>query len=84
MGSVAVEGILPMLQLKPLQKLSEWKPRDILGGPVVKTPCYHCKGHKFDPLLGNQDPAWKKKIIKKERWEAILFRAENKEDKEEH
>ena len=27
------------------------------GGPVVRTPCFHCRGHGFDPWSGNQDPA---------------------------
>ena len=22
---------------------------DFPGGPVVKTPCFHCGGHGFDP-----------------------------------
>ena len=26
---------------------------DFPGGPVVKTPCFHCRGHGFDPWLGN-------------------------------
>ena len=26
---------------------------DFPGGPVVKTPCFHCGGHGFDPWLGN-------------------------------
>ena len=26
---------------------------DFPGGPVVKTPCLQCKGHRFDPWLGN-------------------------------
>ena len=23
------------------------------GGPVVRTPCFHCRGHRFDPWSGN-------------------------------
>ena len=23
------------------------------GGPVVKTPCFQCRGHRFNPWLGN-------------------------------
>ena len=30
------------------------KNRDSPGGPVVKTPCFHCRGHGFDPWLGNK------------------------------
>ena len=27
--------------------------RDFPGGPVVKTPCFQCRGHEFDPWSGN-------------------------------
>ena len=27
--------------------------RDFPDGPVVKTPCFHCLGHRFNPRLGN-------------------------------
>ena len=27
--------------------------RDFPGGPLVKTPCFHCRGHGFNPWLGN-------------------------------
>ena len=27
--------------------------RDFPGGPVVKTPCFHFRGHGFDPWSGN-------------------------------
>ena len=26
---------------------------DIPGGPAIKTLCFHCRGHGFDPWLGN-------------------------------
>ena len=26
---------------------------DFPGGPVVKTPFFHCRGHEFDPWSGN-------------------------------
>ena len=26
---------------------------DFPGGPVVKTLCFHCRGHKFDPWSRN-------------------------------
>ena len=26
------------------------------AGPVVKIPCFHCKGHRFEPWMGNRDP----------------------------
>ena len=30
--------------------------REFPGGPVVKTLHFHCKGHRFDPWLGNKNP----------------------------
>ena len=32
--------------------LKKWA-RDSPGGPVVKIPCFHCRGHRFSPWLGN-------------------------------
>ena len=26
---------------------------DFPGAPVVKTPCFHCRGHRFNPWSGN-------------------------------
>ena len=38
--------------------------RDFVGSPVVKTLHFHCRGHGFDPWLGNSHPtchvAWPK------------------------
>ena len=38
--------------------------RDFPGGPLVKTLCFQCRGHRFDPCSGNLDPkccmAWSK------------------------
>ena len=33
------------------QFLKKWKYRDFPGGPVVKTPRFHCRGHRFNPWL---------------------------------
>ena len=30
--------------------------KDFPGGPVVKTPCFHHRGHRFDPLSRSQNP----------------------------
>ena len=27
--------------------------REFPGGPVVRTLCFHCRGHRFEPWLGN-------------------------------
>ena len=32
------------------------KDRDLPGSPVVKTPHFPCRGCRFDPYLGNEDP----------------------------
>ena len=29
---------------------------DFPGGPVVRAPSFHCRGPRFDPWLGNEDP----------------------------
>ena len=34
----------------PSQKHPEW---EFLGGPVVRTPHFHCREHGFDPWSGN-------------------------------
>ena len=41
---------------------------DFLGGPVVKTPCFHCKCCGFDPGQGNKIPhaMWHGKKKKKD------------------
>ena len=31
------------------------KQGDFPGGPVVKTPCFHFRGHELDPWSGNYD-----------------------------
>lgn len=31
--------------------------RELPGRPLVKTPSAQCRGHKFDPWLGNKDPS---------------------------
>ena len=31
---------------------------DFPGSPVVKTPGFDCRGHKFDAWSGNEDPTW--------------------------
>ena len=47
--------------------------RDFPGGPVVETLRLHCRGHVFDPWLGNLDPACR--TVAKKRWwsEAIWW-----------
>ena len=43
---------------------------DCPGRPVVKAPCFQCRGHRFNPCLGNWDltccTAWPKNFFK--RW----------------
>ena len=33
--------------------LKKFQPGDFPGSPVVKTPCFHCRGHRLDPWSGN-------------------------------
>ena len=40
---------------------------ELPGGPVVKTPCFHCRGHRFNPWSGNYDPACPKARPKKRK-----------------
>ena len=40
---------------------------DFPGGPVVKTPCFHCRGLRFNPWPGNQDVACHKVWPKKKK-----------------
>ena len=43
--------------------------RDFPDGSVVKTPCFHCRRHGFNPWSGNQDATWhsQNKIKKKKK-----------------
>ena len=55
------EEALSILLLKVFNNLLLWyhcplsqvHSQDFPGGPVVKTPCFQCQGHGFDPCLGN-------------------------------
>ena len=56
---------------------------DFLGGPVLEIPCFHCRGHRFDPRLGKfhmlQDVvkkggggrSFKKKIKRMNEWVCV-------------
>ena len=37
----------------PIKESLTW---DFPGSPVVKTPGFQCRGHKFNPCLGNENP----------------------------
>ena len=43
---------------------------DFPGGPMVKTPCFHCRWHKFYPWSGSEIPleAWHGGKKKKSVW----------------
>ena len=45
----------------PKHMLKSW---DFAGGPVVRTPRFHCRGHRFDPWSGNQDPSCHMEMFK--------------------
>ena len=40
---------VPVIRWEGFNILSQ----DFPGGPVVKMPLFHCKGHGFDPWSGN-------------------------------
>ena len=40
----------------PSEVSQKEKDRDFPGGPVVKTPCFHCRGNGLDLWSGNKDP----------------------------
>ena len=43
------------------------QPWDFPGGPVVKTPSFHCKGRGFDPWLGELRSYMPFGVAKKEK-----------------
>ena len=45
------DSIFPKSQSHKLSGLG-----DFPGGPVAKTPFFHCRGNGFDPWLENNDP----------------------------
>ena len=50
---------------------------DFPGCPVAKNPLFHCRGHRFNPWLGNEDPicvAKSKQTNKQGTTEKELFR----------
>ena len=48
-------------------------PRDFPGGPVVRTPCFHCRGHGFHPWSGSEDPTCQLAWPKKEKKDVCLL-----------
>ena len=59
--------LFPVLHLVSCLKAINY--RDFPGGLMVKTPCFQCRGHRFDPWLENYMPCGtvkkKKKTTKK-------------------
>ena len=39
---------------------------DFPGGPVVKTPCFYCRGHRFDPWWDGSDQKQNKTKLMRE------------------
>ena len=64
-------GILFPAQIKtPTKK----KSRDFPGSPVVRTPCFHCRGeHGFDPWLRSHKPYDTTKNKKTQKVNDLLF-----------
>ena len=53
---------------------------DSLGGPVVETPYFHCRGQKFDPWSGNWDPK-SCVVLQKKKIETTGFSRSDVQDK---
>ena len=51
-GDVRDPGWIPGLGRSP-GGLKDVNNRDFPGSPVVRTLCFHCRGHRFNPCLGN-------------------------------
>ena len=45
--------------------------RDCLGGLVVKTPCFHCRGHRFNPRMP-YNKARKQQQLMSLKWLALI------------
>ena len=50
--------------IKHLKNISAW---DFPGGPVVKIPCFQCRGHGFHSWSGNKIPHTTTSQIKKKK-----------------
>ena len=53
-----IYGILPSIRGKlvvivKFNHSCSYGHQDFPGGSVVKTPCFHCRGHGFNPWSGN-------------------------------
>ena len=50
---------------------------ELSDSPVIRTPYFHCRGHRFDPWSGNQEPmncvAWPKKEKKRRGGSSVIF-----------
>ena len=50
---------------------------ELSDSPVIRTPYFHCRGHRFDPWSGNQEPmncvAWPKKEKKRRGGVVVSF-----------
>ena len=36
--------------------MKDYSGQDFPGCPAAKNPLFHCRGHRFNPWLGNEDP----------------------------
>ena len=49
-------SVIPLLKLCLFFPIKESLTWDFPSSPVVKTPGFQCRGHKFNPCLGNENP----------------------------
>ena len=46
---------------------------DLPGGPVVKTPRFHCRGRRFDPLVGELRSRMPHSVAKKLKKKKVVL-----------
>ena len=58
---------IPLLGIYPEETIIQKDTWDFPGSPVVKIPCFHCRGLGFDPWSGTKIPhaAWCSQKINK-------------------
>ena len=52
-------------------KYTQW---DLPGGPGVKTPCFHCKGHRFSPGGGTKIYHMPRGMAKKKKKKNVYYK----------
>ena len=59
--------------MKKKSNIKDTAIRNFPAGPVVKTSCVQCRGRRFKPWLGNEDPTCHRAWSKSKKYMAIKF-----------